>query len=193
MKLIISTALIAVGFASTSVMATPATDSLTVLPDLSAYYASYFSGASILFLGDFDAITSTFTATSATGTVNGRAVAALSDYYNYADNKTFSMEPVLDYGGVGVMDDEGKLYNFFSDLSAIRGLYNEIDTGFSMGSTIGERHIFVDNTITPIGGVPEPAAWALMVAGFGLIGTMARRRTLSSLHKKAGPRERACG
>lgn len=28
----------------------------------------------------------------------------------------------------------------------------------------------------PVGGVPEPAAWALMLAGFGLTGVVARRR-----------------
>ena len=28
----------------------------------------------------------------------------------------------------------------------------------------------------PVGGVPEPASWALMVAGFGIVGTAARRR-----------------
>ena len=30
--------------------------------------------------------------------------------------------------------------------------------------------------IANIGAVPEPASWALLVAGFGLIGTAARRR-----------------
>jgi Concanavalin A-like lectin/glucanases superfamily/PEP-CTERM motif len=30
--------------------------------------------------------------------------------------------------------------------------------------------------LTPPGGVPEPAAWALMIAGFGLVGSVMRRR-----------------
>jgi len=34
----------------------------------------------------------------------------------------------------------------------------------------------VDNRFTPPGGVPEPASWALMIAGFGLAGAMLRRR-----------------
>ncbi len=31
-------------------------------------------------------------------------------------------------------------------------------------------------TIGPVGGVPEPASWALMIAGFGLTGSAIRRR-----------------
>ena len=34
----------------------------------------------------------------------------------------------------------------------------------------------VDNRFTPPGGVPEPASWALMIAGFGMAGAMLRRR-----------------
>ncbi len=29
----------------------------------------------------------------------------------------------------------------------------------------------------PVGGVPEPASWAMLIAGFGLVGAMQRRRT----------------
>jgi len=32
-------------------------------------------------------------------------------------------------------------------------------------------------SLSSIAGVPEPASWALMVAGFGVIGAAARRRT----------------
>ena len=33
----------------------------------------------------------------------------------------------------------------------------------------------------PAGAVPEPAAWAMMLGGFGLIGTVARRRRLTTV------------
>jgi hypothetical protein len=38
-------------------------------------------------------------------------------------------------------------------------------------------------TITSLGtaAVPEPAAWALMIAGFGLVGAAARRRTVRAI------------
>lgn len=35
---------------------------------------------------------------------------------------------------------------------------------------------FVIKTLTPTPGVPEPAAWAMMLGGFGLVGTAMRRR-----------------
>ena len=34
-------------------------------------------------------------------------------------------------------------------------------------------------SLSSIAGVPEPASWALMVAGFGVIGAAARRRTMT--------------
>ena len=35
------------------------------------------------------------------------------------------------------------------------------------------------------GGVPEPATWAMLIAGFGLVGWSARRRSRASGHKAA--------
>lgn len=47
--------------------------------------------------------------------------------------------------------------------------------GFNISGsdTFGVDEIRLD---TPTGGVPEAATWAMMVAGFGLVGTAARRR-----------------
>lgn len=38
-----------------------------------------------------------------------------------------------------------------------------------------------DSPITPPGGVPEPATWAMMIVGFGMIGGAVRRRRLPAL------------
>ncbi|TNE38614.1 MAG: choice-of-anchor A family protein [Sphingomonadales bacterium] len=40
---------------------------------------------------------------------------------------------------------------------------------------------FPQINVGPIPGVPEPATWAMMIAGFGLIGAMARRKQRSSM------------
>lgn len=48
---------------------------------------------------------------------------------------------------------------------------------FSDGATIGTGISYL--TAAP-GPVPEPASWALMVGGFGLLGSMMRRRTTSA-------------
>ena len=47
---------------------------------------------------------------------------------------------------------------------------------FSSGF-IGARNL--SWTGPAVGGVPEPASWAMLIAGFGLVGAMQRRRTLS--------------
>nr|WP_243445723.1 PEPxxWA-CTERM sorting domain-containing protein [Polymorphobacter arshaanensis] len=39
--------------------------------------------------------------------------------------------------------------------------------------------VIVEAPTTPAGAVPEPASWAMMVAGFGLVGGALRRRSLA--------------
>ena len=48
----------------------------------------------------------------------------------------------------------------------------------SHGSFGGDAQLTITDTSISSGGVPEPATWALMLAGFGLVGfTLRRRRT----------------
>ena len=39
----------------------------------------------------------------------------------------------------------------------------------------------VAQAATSVGGAPEPAAWALLVVGFGVVGVAVRRRGMISL------------
>jgi hypothetical protein len=41
----------------------------------------------------------------------------------------------------------------------------------------------IQGQITNLGGVPEPASWALMLGGFGVVGVLARtrRRTMATV------------
>ena len=41
---------------------------------------------------------------------------------------------------------------------------------------------FGSATPGPVNGVPEPASWALLIAGFAMVGTAMRRRTALALH-----------
>jgi hypothetical protein len=58
--------------------------------------------------------------------------------------------------------------------------YQSIDTlgGLSGGSGVG---IVGDGPLDPNGGVPEPSSWAMLIAGFGLVGAVARRRKQQGL------------
>lgn len=51
------------------------------------------------------------------------------------------------------------------------GVVNVIDQGFQSG--LAYDGTVVDGTVIP--GIPEPATWAMMIIGFGLVGSAARR------------------
>lgn len=60
-------------------------------------------------------------------------------------------------------------YTFVADATSTTLSFASITTGF-YGPAL-------DNVaVTPLGAVPEPATWAMMIGGFGLIGGVARRR-----------------
>ena len=50
------------------------------------------------------------------------------------------------------------------------------ELGFAMGKEVGAYAL----AAVPFGAVPEAATWALLIAGFGLVGTVARRRRIAS-------------
>jgi hypothetical protein len=51
------------------------------------------------------------------------------------------------------------------------------------GVTVNAGTWLVNNRfVDPLSAVPEPASWALMIGGLGLVGTALRRRTLRALH-----------
>jgi len=78
------------------------------------------------------------------------------------------------FGNPGSLND-----TFLNSLDFVKGrdLFTLPD-----GYTAEDPDAFiVDNRFLPPGGVPEPAGWALMIAGFGLAGATlrARRRVIS--------------
>lgn len=48
-----------------------------------------------------------------------------------------------------------------------------------VGTGVGDRTAFIDSVSLVTTSVPEPSAWAILLAGFGLIGFAARRRRVS--------------
>ena len=68
-------------------------------------------------------------------------------------------------GGTGRFRDAS---GFMSHIGTLRvGMYQDVPSGFYDAEISG---------LLNLPAVPEPAAWAMMVAGFGLVGTVARRR-----------------
>lgn len=85
-------------------------------------------------------------------------------------------------GGGGVFDGQsgaGTLAITFASaplsvaLDAFHVRFQSIDAGaISGGSGVGDQIIPTD----PTGSVPEPASWAMLIAGFGIVGASMRRR-----------------
>lgn len=57
------------------------------------------------------------------------------------------------------------------------GIVSDSDIGSISLNRNGEFYVLDNLTIANVTGVPEPAAWALMILGFGAVGAAARRKT----------------
>ncbi len=51
----------------------------------------------------------------------------------------------------------------------------------TFGQLTGSEYLAFDNVVYNAGGVPEPATWAMMIAGFGLAGAAMRRRSAKAI------------
>lgn len=57
------------------------------------------------------------------------------------------------------------------------GTVLEGSTQSGLNPVVANHHIWFDQNLTPIpGGVPEPSTWAMMILGFGVVGSAMRRR-----------------
>ncbi len=66
-----------------------------------------------------------------------------------------------------------------SFLSGVNTLVFTVENGAQLsGNPTGLRVEFLSSSVNPLAGaVPEPAMWLMMIAGFGLVGVSARRRS----------------
>ena len=134
------------------------------------------------FTADQDAVfPDTYHVTSATGTIGGEAV-TLSGYDN-ADNVAFPTSPVLiDSLGIGFATAGGLFYNLYEDFGLVGPNYAcgspyciEGPNAFNVAAENVQSVPTLSITLRAEG-VPEPAAWALMLGGFGGLGAVMRRR-----------------
>ncbi len=93
---------------------------------------------------------------------------------NSADGR-FSFDNVFyatgdSLGGPGLLFNvaSGLEYNLFLESPGLYHLYSATPGGTYGANSLG--------TLTVTGEVPEPATWAMIVMGFGVVGMMARRR-----------------
>ncbi len=67
-------------------------------------------------------------------------------------------------------------YSFANGAFSTLGTHQTIDFGASQSGTL---------VISQVAAVPEPSSWALMIAGFGLVGAVMRRQVGRVINRKA--------
>lgn len=109
--------------------------------------------------------------TGITGNVLGDVVTGLAPVnppgFN-TDNNYFNADPIFTTGGVGFFSST-LTYNLWGTGPGAYTLYSYNGSSYTIEST---------GTLT-VANVPEPASWALLIVGFGMVGFAARRRTAS--------------
>jgi hypothetical protein len=111
-----------------------------------------------------------FAITSITGMVNGSAIVApTGNYGNYFTTGA----SFLDGTGLQFFTAAGNDIRFFYQDTAAKYRVNT----FSPGSSS-----FVTATSAAIGAVPEASTWAMMLAGFGIVGSAVRLRRRRLVH-----------
>jgi PEP-CTERM motif len=99
------------------------------------------------------------------------------DAGNFADAATFSLFGTVrlsafsENGGDGVQVDQSSA--FIDPIITLNG------TGLDLSRYTLQLSSGVGNGAPVIGGVPEPTSWALMIAGFGIVGGALRRKPRS--------------
>ena len=89
--------------------------------------------------------------------------------------------PVLSNPGLFLAAASGAEYNLFSDNGATYELYKARPGVAYLANSVGtisftKTHPLLGPLDGALSGVPEPAAWALMILGFGGVGAMLRQR-----------------
>jgi hypothetical protein len=123
------------------------------------------------------------------GTINGDAIIGLSNYasadntlyknpFGQTDPAYFNELQNLSFAGVSLLT-RVETFNFYGKDSLTQ---NVIKASIAPDGSAGTGLIvgFYPDRIVSVGGVPEPASWALMIVGFGMVGLASRRRRMPS-------------
>jgi hypothetical protein len=149
-----------------------------------------YTAVSVFDQGPFSEVTQTFTLTfDPTVYVNGLTVTGYSvDNNSPVFNQSILAEIEPDIGGLlvfyappagdAVAYNEPDFYTqFYVDNNGVATSYPNILYSLGTGGSGVYGSPYFEGTVTTSGvGVPEPAAWTLMICGFGLLGAAIRGR-----------------
>ena len=133
------------------------------------------SPASGTYKGPASALIGVFTGP---GTTNVASGASSIDYTVAGNRSLLTNAPALGqifFIGDG-LTDTSVVQQFTSPGGATRLFLAVADSIGASGGNLGSLSVDVTGATLAAGAIPEPASWALMLVGFGVIGTVARRR-----------------
>ncbi|MBT9470025.1 MAG: PEPxxWA-CTERM sorting domain-containing protein [Pseudomonadota bacterium] len=145
----------------------------------SGNFANEPSASTILFFQNANNAVLNYAAGFSTGfsffyTSSTAATVNVYDGLNATGNLLGSLNLAAQYSQNCAGDPTGGFCNWTSVGVAFGGLAKSIDFGGAAGQTGFDNITF--GSATPGSAVPEPATWAMMIAGFGMAGAALRRR-----------------
>ncbi len=109
--------------------------------------------------------------------------AKFTDLYVWGDEYEVYINGVLQYAALAPADIGA--FEINPDVAYASGNFTRGLVALNAGDVLSFKAItipsgYTDGTIAVTNAVPEPATWAMMIAGFGLVGFAARRRTAAT-------------
>ncbi len=101
---------------------------------------------------------------------------------SYAYNAAADLLTLATYAGINSCSNPGNSYcGFISNFSTAPNLFffqqSTADGGYFLAHSVVQGGGDIVASGSPAGAVPEPATWAMMVGGLGLVGAATRRRS----------------
>ena len=116
---------------------------------------------------------SQYTVTGIDGTINGLAITGLSGYAGADQQLFFGASSYFSMSGLSFSASDGTDYNLTNYPDGLDHITN------SLIDPEGDGDPSPISLAGSVEAVPEPASWAMMVGGFGLLGAALRRRKVA--------------
>jgi hypothetical protein len=138
--------------------------------DTGTHTAAYGSGTFVT-----GATGPAYLVTGITGTANGLAINGLSPWAS-ADQLLWPTAPYVDVSGISFHTSGGPDWNLAYLSNNFNGIHFTGDVAINSSLDPGTALVHFDAINLSVTAVPEPESYAMMLAGLGLMGFIARRR-----------------
>jgi hypothetical protein len=153
--------------------AVPPDNAISASPDAVGARAAYF----VSDLANNQSLTQSLFLGPGTYKIGFSAFAPQNGFNNLGEARFSGTIAGIELANYAVSEGAPRVWQAFSGQRVVdtAGLF---DVSFVFNTSLDpSKDVVIDRVyITRVGGVPEPASWAMLIAGFGLVGATARRR-----------------